>query len=271
MSTLTGTLIVLGGLGLFFGFLLSLAGIKLTTKTDPKLESLKDILPGVNCGGCGLTGCNAFAEEVFLGKAETDGCPVGGEELNYKIANLLGKNPALSTRKTAYIKCIGSDLHSLFLFKYQGVKDCRAAVRLVGGGSKGCTSGCLGGGSCIRACMFDAIHIVDGIAVIDNEKCTACTVCVKACPKNLIEMIPYDKKYRIGCNAREGAKSVRANCTVGCIGCKLCEKSCESQAIYVKGQLANILYEKCDGCGICVSKCPRGCINLTDGKQNPVG
>jgi Na+-translocating ferredoxin:NAD+ oxidoreductase RNF subunit RnfB len=260
MSGIISTLLVLGGLGLFFGLLLGFTGAKLKTKTDPRLESLKDILPGVNCGGCGLAGCNAFAEEVFHGKAETDGCPVGGTELNYKIADILGIHASVSTRKTAYVKCIGNDRHSVFLFKYQGVKDCRAAVRLVGGGSKGCTHGCLGGGSCIQVCMFDAIRIVDDIAVVDNEKCTACTVCVKTCPKGLIEMIPYSKSIRVGCNARDGSKNVRANCTVGCIGCKLCVKACEYDAIRMDGQLAQIIYEKCNGCGACVQKCPRKCI-----------
>ncbi|MCL2604106.1 MAG: RnfABCDGE type electron transport complex subunit B [Defluviitaleaceae bacterium] len=260
MNAVVQVMLVLGGLGLFFGVLLSFAGMKLKTNTDPKLESLKDILPGVNCGGCGLAGCSAFAEEVFHGKAETDGCPVGGAELNYKIADIMGIHASVSTRKTAYIKCVGSDKESLFLFKYHGVEDCRAAVRLVGGGSKGCAYGCLGGGSCIKVCMFDAISVVDGIAVVDNEKCTACTVCVKACPKNLIEMVPYDKKIRIGCNARDGAKSIRANCKVGCIGCKLCEKSCEYGVIQTEGQLARIFYEKCNGCGVCVEKCPRKCI-----------
>ncbi|MCL2500847.1 MAG: RnfABCDGE type electron transport complex subunit B [Defluviitaleaceae bacterium] len=260
MNAIIHTLIVLGGIGLFFGLLLSLAGIKLKTKSNPTLESLKDILPGVNCGGCGHAGCNAFAEEVFTGRAETDGCPVGGTELNYQIANILGVNASLSTRKTAYIKCLGSDKHSLFLFRYQGVKDCRSAVRLVGGGSKGCTYGCLGGGSCIKVCLFDAISIKDGIAVVDNDKCTGCTVCVKSCPKKLIEMVPYHKRFRIGCNARDGSKNVRLNCSVGCIGCRICEKACKSEAVQTEGQLARIFYEKCDGCGICAEKCPRKCI-----------
>jgi len=260
MSGLVPTLVVLGGLGLFFGLLLSLAGMKFRTKTDPKLESLKDILPGVNCGGCGLSGCNAFAEEVFLGNAETDGCPVGGSELNFKIADILGINASVSTRCTAFVRCIGGEKESLFLFKYHGVADCRAAVRLVAGGSKGCGDGCLGGGSCVTACLFDAIQIVNGIARVDDTKCTACTVCVKACPKGLIEMLPISKQYRVGCNTHDTAKRIRANCTVGCIGCQICVKNCEAEAIYMDNRLARITYEKCNNCGVCATKCPRKCF-----------
>ncbi|MCL2188757.1 MAG: RnfABCDGE type electron transport complex subunit B [Defluviitaleaceae bacterium] len=260
MNTLVGTLMVLGGLGLFFGVLLSLAGLKLKTRVDPRLESLKDILPGVNCGGCGCAGCNAFAEDVYFGKAEPDGCPVGGDELNQKIAGIIGVEIASAVRKTAYVKCIGNDRNALFLFNYQGVESCRAAVRLVGGGSKGCTYGCLGGGSCKKICVFDAINIIDGIAVIDNEKCTACTACVAVCPKNLIEMIPAASTIRIGCNARDGGKIIRQNCEIGCIGCRLCVKVCPKDAIEMDGALARISYEKCDNCGTCADKCSRRVI-----------
>jgi len=262
LNTLVGTLIVLGGLGLFFGLLLSFAGAKLKVKSDPKLESLKDILPGVNCGGCGRAGCGAFAEDVFAGKAESDGCPVGGAELNHKIADLMGVTPSESTRMTAYVKCIGADSHSLSLYQYQGMESCRAAIRLAGGGAKACTHGCLGGGSCKTACMFDAIRIIDGVAVIDNEKCTGCKMCIKSCPRpGLIEMVPYDKNIRVGCNARDGGKAVRANCNIGCIGCKLCVKRCEHSAIHMEGQLAQIIYERCTNCGSCAEACPRKVVS----------
>ena len=60
---------------------------------------------------------------------------------------------------------------------------------------KGCKfQGCLGFGSCVAACPFDAIHVVDGIAVVDKEACKACGKCIAACPKHLIELIPYEQK-----------------------------------------------------------------------------
>jgi len=260
MGILFGSLLILGGLGLFFGLLLSFAGTKLKTNLDPKLAELIDSLPGVNCGGCGRPGCGAFAEDLFAEKVETSGCPVGGEELNQKLAGIMGVEASAMVRKVAYVKCIGGESRSTFLYNYEGVINCRALVRLAAEGNKECTNGCLGGESCVQSCMFDAIKMLDGIAVIIEDKCTGCNVCVSACPKRLIEMVPYDKKIRVGCFAHEGAKAVRATCSIGCIGCKLCQKNCPETAIEMEGSLAKIVYDRCSSCGVCVQKCPRKCI-----------
>ena len=106
-------------------------------------------------------------------------------------------------------------------------------VRCRDGGAKGCAYGCLGYGSCVDACPFDAIHIVDGIAVVDKEACKACGKCVDACPKHLIELIPYKQKTFVQCNSNEKGKALMDVCQVGCIGCRLCERNCEAGAITV--------------------------------------
>jgi len=260
MNTIFNTIIVLGGLGLFFGLLLSFAGVKLKTKENPKLEAMKDALPGVNCGGCGRAGCGAFAEDLFSGKATADGCPVGGTELNHKLAGILGVDAPESVPMKAFIKCAGTTTNSVSLYRYQGTNDCHARIRLTGGGAKACVYGCLGGSSCIDACMFDAITMLDGAAIIDDEKCVSCTMCVTACPKGLIEMVPTDKKVRVACGAMGGAKAVRASCSIGCIGCRLCQKKCEQSAIQMNKQLAEINYENCNNCKSCIEACPRKCI-----------
>ncbi len=56
------------------------------------------------------------------------------------------------------------------------------AIRVINEKCKGCTL-------CVKACPFDAIDMVNKIAVI-NDKCTACNQCIPACPFKAIEKEP---------------------------------------------------------------------------------
>ena len=100
--------------------------------------------------------------------------------------------------------------------------------------------GCIGEGTCVAACPFDAIHIVDGVAVVDKEACKACGKCVAACPRHLIELVPYEQKHLVQCSSRDKGKDVMKACSVGCIGCKMCEKVCEFDAVKVTDNVAHI-------------------------------
>ncbi len=60
--------------------------------------------------------------------------------------------------------------------------------------NKQCNHACIACGKCVRECPFDAIHVVDNVAVIDYEKCKLCGKCVKACPKHLIVDIRQQRK-----------------------------------------------------------------------------
>ena len=129
-----------------------------------------------------------------------------------------------------------------------------------GGGAKACSYGCLGYGSCVKACPFDAVHIVSGIAVVDREACKACGKCVEKCPRHLIELIPYTQSVMVGCNSHDKGKAVTSSCDTGCIGCKKCEKACPNGAVTVDNFCAHIDYEKCTNCGACKEACPRNVI-----------
>ncbi len=129
-----------------------------------------------------------------------------------------------------------------------------------GNGKKSCNYGCLGYGHCVKACPFDAIHIVDGIAVVNPQECRACGRCISACPRNLIELVPFDSAHLVQCNSHDRGPAVMKVCSVGCIGCRICEKNCPSDAVHVVDNIARIDQEKCTACGICAEKCPRKII-----------
>jgi len=247
-------------MGLIFGAGLAYASKKFAVETDPKVELVREVLPGANCGGCGFPGCDGYAASVAAGNAPVNACPVGGGPLAQKIADIMGLEVESSERKIARVLCQGDHEHCREKYVYQGIQDCVAASML-DGGSKSCQYGCLGLGTCVKACPFDAIHITEGkIAVVDASKCTGCKKCVAACPKNLIEMVPESRKVKVMCKSTDKAKAVREKCSIGCIGCRLCVKACQFDAIIFEDNLARIDYDKCTNCGKCAEKCPTKAI-----------
>lgn len=255
---ITGILIaatIVGITGLVIGILLGVAGKVFEVEVDEKEIAIRENLPGNNCGGCGYAGCDALAKAIAAGDAPANACPVGGAPVAEKISEIVGGATEV-VKKVAFVKCNGTCDKAKNRFIYTGTQSCKEAASTTGGGQKACTFGCLGFGSCVSACQFDAIHVVDGIAYVDKEKCVACGKCVAECPKKLIELIPYDSKYTVKCNSNDFGKDVKTACQAGCIGCKLCEKQCEFDAIHVENNIAKIDYEKCTGCGKCAEKCP---------------
>lgn len=245
-----------GGVGVIMGCLLGIAEKKFKVETDERESAVRELLPGSNCGGCGYAGCDALAAAIVKGEASVDGCPGTNSENIAKIAAIMGvASVEDKIRKTAYVKCTGDCEKSGKRFDYHGVKSCIAAVHTAGG-DKACTYGCLGYGECVSACRFDAVTVVNGAAIVNPEKCTACGQCVRACPRNIIELIPYSAKYMVGCSSHDKGKDTKAVCSAGCIGCRLCERNCPEHAITVTDNNASIDYDKCTGCGACAGKCP---------------
>ncbi len=252
--------IIVGGTGLFIGAFLGFAGKKFAVEVDEREEAITNALPGNNCGGCGYAGCSGLAAAIVAGEAEVSGCPVGGAPVAAVIAGIMGQETTEKARMTAFVKCAGTCDKAKSDYNYTGVEDCAFMGFMQNGGPKSCNYGCLGYGSCVKACPFDAIHVVDGVAVVDKEACKACGKCVAACPKNLIELVPYEQKHLVQCSSKDKGKDVMSVCKVGCIGCKMCEKVCPSQAITVVDNIAHIDPEKCTNCGLCAEKCPKKII-----------
>lgn len=236
---------VVGIIGILIGVFLGIASEKFKVEVDEKEILVRNELPGNNCGGCGYAGCDALAKAIALGQADVSACPVGGAAVAERIGEIMGVSAGSAEKKVAFVKCKGTCDKTKVQYNYYGIDDCRMISVVPGSGEKACVYGCMGYGSCVKACEFDAIHVVDGIAVVDKEKCVACGKCVSSCPNHLIDLVPYKAKHLVQCNSHDRGKDVKAKCEAGCIGCMLCTKQCEFDAIHMDNNVAVIDYEKC--------------------------
>ena len=268
---------VLGGLGLLFGLVLAIASKVFYVETDPRLDLLNECLPGANCGGCGYAGCGGYAEAVLKGEAEIGKCASGGNDCAMKMAEIMGVKAEKMERRVAMVRCSGykgvdeegNPIGAKLKGEYEGITDCLAASKVAGRGPSACKFGCLGFGNCVAACQFDAIHIVNGVAVVDEEKCVGCLACAAACPRQLIVPVSPAQNVLIACaSMAKGAATMRA-CTVGCIGCGKCKKTCQHDAIILEMNLARIDYTKCVNCGDCAKVCPKGLIKDSNVENLP--
>lgn len=252
----TSILIAVGiavGLSVIVGVLLGVVAEKFKVESDPREALVRDCLAGSNCGGCGYAGCDAYAHAIVAGEAEAGLCPSSDTA---KIGEIMGMNVTPAEKMVAFVRCSGTCQKTTPNYNYRDVSVCTTAYLAPGHGSKKCAYGCCGFGTCAKVCPFDAIRIVDGLAVVDKTKCHACGKCVLACPNHLIDIIPDSAKYVVRCSSQNKGKDVRGACADGCLGCGLCVRVCETGAISVVNNVASIDHSKCIECGKCAEKCP---------------
>ena len=259
MSTTILAPIVLTVLGIIFGTILAVASKVFAVEKDPREDAIVEILPGANCGGCGYPGCAGCAEAILAGKAPVTACAPAGAEGAAKIAEIMGMEAPSGEKQVAHVLCNGG-CNAKDNFEYRGVKDCLAATKVCGGDAKACRYGCFGFGSCVAACKFDAIHVENGVAVVDKEKCTNCGACREACPRKLIVEVPYKQKVFVNCSNKDKGPAVTKVCANSCIACGMCERTCKFDAIHVVDNVAVIDYSKCKNCTMCAKACPRNAI-----------
>lgn len=268
---MTGILIataIIGGTGLFIGLFLGMAGLKFRVEINQTEEAILNALPGNNCGGCGYAGCAALAAAIAKKDAPVSACPVGGAPVAGKIAELMDVDADEVLKMAAFVRCSGDCDKTTRDYEYTGVEDCGMLFYVPNGGPKSCNYGCLGYGNCIKVCEFDAIHVVNGVAVVDRGKCVACGKCVSACPKRLIEMSPLDAGYAVACKSQNKGPVTTKQCQTGCIACGICVKQCEYGAITVEKYRAYIDQDKCVSCGKCIEKCPKKTIVKLSSQAN---
>jgi Na+-translocating ferredoxin:NAD+ oxidoreductase RNF subunit RnfB len=231
------------GLGSGFAVVLLIASVKLKVEVDPKIEQIHEALPNLDCGACGFAGCGAYAEAILENPELIGKCAPGGQKSNEAIGRILNLQISDSgAPKRPVVHCNAHTADRTYYAQYEGIPTCIAANALPN--VQACKFGCMGFGDCVRACKFDALHIVDGLSTVDYEKCTGCGACSRTCPRNLIEMVPFtrDVVLTVACHSKEGGKVTRSMCKVGCIGCGLCAK--QTDVFLVEDNLARLDYEK---------------------------
>ena len=253
---------MLSGLGVLFGLLLAWASKKFHVDVDPRVARIMELLPGANCGACGAAGCGSFAEGLVEKKYSLNSCVACAAEQRLRLAEVLGASTDDLSQSIAQIAVVGcgGGTRCLDSFAYRGLPDCRVAAQALGG-HKQCRYGCLGQGTCQKACPFGAITMGDdNLPHVSPSACRGCKKCVAVCPRGIMYMVERKKKVYIACRSRDKGPLVMKKCTAGCIACGRCVKICPVQAITLENNLATINYATCISCKKCVSACPTKAI-----------
>ena len=248
-------------IGILGAAILVAAAKYMAVEEDPRIAQVTEALAGANCGGCGYAGCADYARAVVEDGVPCDKCAPGGADCVKAVSEIMGVAAGEMLPRRAFVGCQGTSENCKVQYDYTGIQTCAAASKLYNG-PKACDYACLGLGDCTKACKFGAIHIENGVAVVDPDKCTGCGACLEACPKSVIFLSDMLYKPMVMCSNHERGPVAMKECNAACIACGLCERFCPEQAIKVTNFVARIDYDKCVGCGICAEKCPKKIISF---------
>lgn len=261
-------ILALGITGFAFSLLLALLSKRLRVEEDPRTAKILSLLPGLNCGACGFSGCRAFAEAAVKECNLFSGCLPAGSEINNQIAAALDLTGCASSHaQVAVCRCAAKQGEKKASSKYIGPDNCKSAD--ISGGVIDCPYGCLGLGDCIKVCPTGALTLEEQCVRVDFKKCIGCGQCLKACPRNLFELIPLNENfpvYNVACNNKDNALGVRKVCSKGCIGCAICTRVAESP-YHIKDNLSAINRQHAKNQKALEegkNKCPTKCITRQD-------
>lgn len=262
LSIAAGTMLIMA---LVFTFILGWANRKFKVVEDPKIEEVLNVLPGVNCGGCGYLGCSDYAVAIVTDNDPVNKCTVGGKACAAGIAAIMGVEVGEMVKVFAVVHCGAHTGDRLKTHEYRGEARCSAAHQVAG--LQGCAYGCIGFGDCVRACHYDAMHLEDGLATVDFNKCIGCGACSKVCPREIITITGFneDRIPVVTCSNKDKAKDARNVCNTACIGCKACVK--QSALFSVTDNLSRYDHaaftpEQYEPAARAIEKCPTNCIRF---------
>ncbi|MBI5599357.1 MAG: RnfABCDGE type electron transport complex subunit B [Deltaproteobacteria bacterium] len=254
------SILAMGGLGFGFAVMLAIASKKFAVEEDPMVEKILGCLPGTNCGACGYAGCIALAEELVGKSAPVNACVAGGQDVADAVASALGAERMEAKRMIAVVLCRGGEAETARGAAYRGDRTCAAAN--ITGGEKNCAYSCMGYGDCVDACKFESMAMnSNGLPVVFYDRCVGCGACARACPRDIIEMHPEDRRLFVFCKNKDRGAQAKKDCKVSCIACGLCVKDCEVPgAIELKDNLAVINHDICPQNDVPTRRCPTKCI-----------
>lgn len=249
--------------------MLAVANHRLHVSEDPRIEGVQEMLPHVNCGGCGYPGCRPFAEALVQGQVKPGRCTVSSADQRDRIASYLGVEVGEINRRVARLACAGGHNVARQRAHYGGQQSCRAAQQ-VAGGSKSCAWGCLGLGDCETVCEFDAIRMDrNGLPQVDAERCTACGDCVEVCPRELFSLHAEDHHLWVACANPEQGDQLREVCEVACTACGRCAQDARHGLVTMVGNLPVVNYSGSQQREP-IERCPTGAIVWMDPQRGVV-
>ena len=261
MANVMTPVLIVAVIGLACAALLVVASKVFHVEVDERVTQVRECLAGANCGGCGFAGCDDYANALVADEScPCNACAPAGAEAAQKIAEILGRDAGSSEPMVAQVMCNGVCGKSKTILEWQGMSSCKGAKGWFST-PNACMYGCIGLGDCVKACAFDAIGIIDGVARVNRNNCVACGSCAAVCPQSVVKLVPVKSQVHVLCSSTDKGAVARKNCDNACIGCGKCTKVCNFGAITVEDNKASIDYSKCKSCGLCAAECPTGAIN----------